>query len=87
MNAGIESALYKNGKADIIHLHVIWPAAVALLPMLEKMNLPLIISEHWSGYLPEDGNYKGIIQKNISKRIAEEASHITVVSQRMADAM
>jgi glycosyltransferase involved in cell wall biosynthesis len=87
MDAGIQSALYKNGKADIIHLHVIWPAAVALLPELEKMNLPLIISEHWSGYLPEDGNYKGFTLKNISKRIAEEAAHITVVSQRMADAM
>lgn len=87
MNTGIETALYKNGKADILHLHVIWPAAVALLPVLDKFNLPLVISEHWSGYLPEDGNYKGIIQKNISKRIVEYASHITVVSQRMADAM
>jgi glycosyltransferase involved in cell wall biosynthesis len=87
MKTGIELATKKNGKADLLHLHVIWPAAVALLPVFDSLDAPLIISEHWSGYLPEDGNYKGVIQKNISKRIAEKAQHITVVSQRMADAM
>jgi glycosyltransferase involved in cell wall biosynthesis len=87
IKTGIELATRKNGKADMLHLHVIWPAAVALLPMLDSLDAPLIISEHWSGYLPEDGNYKGVIQKNISKRIAEKAQHVTVVSQRMADAM
>ncbi|MDQ3110581.1 MAG: glycosyltransferase [Bacteroidota bacterium] len=87
VKTGIELATTKNGRADLLHLHVIWPAAVALLPLFDSLKTPLIISEHWSGYLPEDGNYKGIIQKNISKRIAEKAQHVTVVSQRMADAM
>lgn len=84
---GIEIAMQKNGKADLLHLHVIWPAAVALLPLIETLNLPLVITEHWSGYLPEDGAYKGLIQKNISKRITEKAKIITVVSQKMAEAM
>ncbi|HTL82371.1 MAG TPA: glycosyltransferase, partial [Bacteroidia bacterium] len=64
---GVEKAIQKNEKPDIVHVHVIWPAAVAVLPLLNEMNCPLVISEHWSGYLPEDGNYKGLIQKNISK--------------------
>lgn len=85
--SGVEAAVKKNGPIDILHLHVIWPAAVAVLPLLDELKVPLIISEHWSGYLPEDGNYKGLIQKNISKRIAEKAKHITAVSQRMIDAM
>jgi glycosyltransferase involved in cell wall biosynthesis len=84
---GIEAATEKNGKPDLLHVHVIWPAAVGVLPMLDQLNIPLIISEHWSGYLPEDGNYKGIIQKNITKRLADKAEHITAVSQRMIDAM
>ncbi|CAN5828642.1 glycosyltransferase [soil metagenome] len=87
VRTGINRAIEENGKPDVLHLHVIWPAAVAVLPMLDELNIPLIISEHWSGYLPEDGNYKGIIQKNISKRIAEKAKHITAVSQRMIDAL
>ncbi|CAN5248470.1 glycosyltransferase [soil metagenome] len=84
---GIDAAIKKNGKIDLLHLQVIWPAAVAVLPLLDKLKVPLIISEHWSGYLPEDGNYKGLIQKNISKRIAEKAKLITIVSDRMSDAM
>ncbi len=87
VKAGIEMAMQKNGKADALHLHVIWPAAVAVLPLLDELKIPLIISEHWSGYLPEDGNYKGVVLKNISKRIAEKAEHITAVSQKMIDAM
>jgi glycosyltransferase involved in cell wall biosynthesis len=87
IKTGIEAAEQKKGKAALLHVHVIWPAAVAVLPLLDKLNLPLVISEHWSGYLPEDGNYKGIIQKNISKRLADKARHITVVSQRLVEAM
>ncbi len=87
VKAGVEAAMQKKGKANVLHLHVIWPAAVAVLPMLDELKIPLIISEHWSGYLPEDGNYKGVVLKNISKRIAEKAEHITAVSQKMIDAM
>ncbi len=84
---GIENASKRNGAPDLIHVHVIWPAAVAVLPLLGEMKIPLVISEHWSGYLPEDGNYKGIIQKNFSKQLAEKSKHITVVSSRMENAM
>ncbi len=84
---GVDLAIKKNGAPDLIHVHVIYPAAIAVLPLLSKYKIPLLISEHWSGYLPEDGNYKGLIQKNISKHLAEKANHITVVSKRMEDAM
>jgi glycosyltransferase involved in cell wall biosynthesis len=87
IKSGVENARRKNGDFDLIHLHVIWPAALAVIPLLHEFKLPLIISEHWSGYLPEDGNYKGIVQKNISKQIADKAEHITVVSPRMEEAM
>lgn len=87
IKSGIEKAKKISDAFDLIHVHVIWPAAVAVLPILNKLNVPLLISEHWSGYLPEDGNYKGVIQKNISKQLAEKAEHITVVSKRMEDAM
>jgi glycosyltransferase involved in cell wall biosynthesis len=87
IKTGIDWAIYENGKPDLLHVHVIWPAAVAVLPLLDELNIPLVISEHWSGYLPEDGNYKGIILKNITKRLADKAEHITAVSQRMIDAM
>jgi glycosyltransferase involved in cell wall biosynthesis len=84
---GVDEAIKKNGKPDLLHVHVIWPVAIAALPLLNEMKIPLIISEHWSGYLPEDGNFKGVIQKNISKQLTEKAKHITVVSPKMETAM
>lgn len=84
---GVEAAMQKNGTPSLIHVHVIWPAAIGVLPLLQELKVPVIISEHWSGYLPEDGNYKGIVQKNISKQLAEKAIHVTVVSKRMEEAL
>ncbi|HEU4716921.1 MAG TPA: glycosyltransferase, partial [Bacteroidia bacterium] len=87
MKEGIRLVREKNGRADILHVHVIWPAVHAALPLLEETDIPLVISEHWSGYLPEDGNYRGVLLKFFSTKLAEKARHITVVSSRMKDAM
>lgn len=84
---GIEKAKSKNGNFDLLHVHVIWPAAIAVLPLLNELHVPLLISEHWSGYLPEDGNYKGFLLKKYSKQLADKAKHVTVVSQKMENAM
>ena len=87
IRSGILRAVKLNGKADLLHVHVIWPAAIAVLPLMKALNLPLVISEHWSGYLPEDGNYKGALMKSYSQKLASQAKMITVVSERMKDAM
>jgi glycosyltransferase involved in cell wall biosynthesis len=85
--SGIEKAIAKNGYPSIFHLHVIWRGIVGLLPIIKKYNLPLLISEHWSGYLPEDGNYRGFLLKYYTRQAMKLASHVTVVSKRMQDAM
>lgn len=87
VHEGLNRATVKSGKPGLLHVHVIWPAAVAALQLADELNVPLLISEHWSGYLPEDGNYKGVILQNLSRRLADRAAHITVVSKRMQEAM
>ncbi|TND08116.1 MAG: glycosyltransferase [Bacteroidetes bacterium] len=87
MRLGIDEAIDEHGAPDLVHLHVIWPAALAALPLVDKLRVPLIISEHWSGYLPEDGNYKGRIMQNFTRRAVARASHVTAVSEKMIEAM
>lgn len=87
IRSAVLHAVKMNGKPDVLHVHVIWPAALAVIPILKDLDVPLVISEHWSGYLPEDGNYKGMLMKNYSQKLANEAKHITVVSSRMEKAM
>lgn len=84
---GIQKCISRNGKPDIIHVHVAWPAALAVLPIARELNCPIVLSEHWSGYLPEDGNYKGYFLKRYTRNIVSKAKAITVVSEKMKAAM
>jgi glycosyltransferase involved in cell wall biosynthesis len=84
---GINKAIEKNGPPALLHLHVIWPMANAIFPFLKTNKIPFLISEHWSGYLPEDGNYKGFAMKWISSKAMLKAQLVTVVSARMQAAM
>lgn len=87
INDGIQKSISRNGKPDIIHVHVAWPAALAVLPIARELNCPIVLSEHWSGYLPEDGNYKGYFLKRYTRNIVSKAKAITVVSEKMRAAM
>jgi L-malate glycosyltransferase len=87
MLAGIEQAVKKNGKPDVIHLHVIFPPALVLDAVKKQFDVPVVISEHWSGYLPEDGNYHGRVLQYFTQKAVRQASAITVVSQRMETQM
>ena len=70
-----------------IQLNTIFPAAV-VLPMFKKhFKVPFTIVEHWSGYLAEDGSYKTIFQKAITKKITRNASKIYYVSEKQKEAM
>ncbi|MCU0435180.1 MAG: glycosyltransferase [Bacteroidia bacterium] len=87
IRAGVAEAIMRHGTPALLHLHVIWRGAVAALPLLRELRVPLVISEHWSGYMPEDGNYHGLLMRTYTERIVKRAQHITVVSEKMRQAM
>lgn len=75
------------GQPDLIHLHVIWRAAIFARSLQDKLQVPLVISEHWSGYLPEDGSYGSPLVKMYTQGIVKKASAVIAVSERMKEAM
>lgn len=83
----IERSIAKHGPPDIIHVHVAWPAALVVLPMAKELNKPIVLTEHWSGYLPEDGNYSGFFLKHYTRSLVEKSKAVTVVSEKMKAAM
>lgn len=87
MREAIERSIQRNGAPDIIHVHVAWPAALIVLPMAKELGCPIVVTEHWSGYLPEDGNYKGFFLKHYTRNLVSRARAVTVVSERMKAAM
>ena len=77
-----------NSDFDIIHLNTIFPAAIAAFDALKKYpNAKLFITEHWSGYYPEDGNYKGFLVKYFTRKIVRKANKIFVISDKLKNAM
>jgi glycosyltransferase involved in cell wall biosynthesis len=85
----IAFARYKKQKThtDIVHLNVVFPAAIPALLIKNKLNVPLVLSEHWSGYLEGDGNYKGFFLKTITRLLMKSASAVIVVSETLKHAM
>lgn len=70
-----------------IQVNVAFPVAMALSIFKNHYHVPHTVAEHWSGYLPEDGNYKGFIQKYFTRLCFRNASKIWHVSNRQKQCM
>lgn len=74
-------------KVKAIQVNVVFPASIVLSLYKKVFNKKHTVAEHWSGYLPEDGNYKGFILKLFTKKCISGASKIWHVSQLQKAAM
>lgn len=74
---------------DVVQLNVIQKQGFLALWLKKRYGIPYVIVEHWSGYLPENGQYKRLpfIQKWLYRLIAKHAETLMTVSQRHAEAM
>ncbi len=70
-------------KPDLVLLNVIFPAGIFALWLSYCKQLPLLIQEQWSGYYPEDGNYRGFFTKLITQVCVSRARGILVVSDKL----
>lgn len=83
-------ALRREGwRPDIVQLNVIQKQGLLALWLKKRYNIPYVIIEHWSGYLPENGQFMRIstVKRRLYIRIAREAACILTVSKRHAEAM
>jgi glycosyltransferase involved in cell wall biosynthesis len=74
-------------KPDLVHLHVIMPMAVAAVEYCKKQKLPLVITEHWSGFMAEDELYNGAVTKFFTSEAVRMSKAITVVSEGLKGSM
>jgi glycosyltransferase involved in cell wall biosynthesis len=72
---------------DLLLLNIIFPAGILVLWLHFFKRIPFIIQEQWSGYYPEDGNYKGFFIKKISSLCVKHAKGILVVSDKLEQSM
>lgn len=83
-------ALQREGwMPDVVQLNVIQKQGLLALWLKKRYGIPYVIVEHWSGYLPENGQFMRmpILQRELYKWIAKEAEMILTVSGKHAEAM
>ena len=72
---------------DLVHLNVIYPAGNQARMILEELDIPYVITEHWTGYHPEHRTKTSLLQKTEMKKTAELAGMICPVSKHLQEAM
>lgn len=79
----------ENWIPDVVQLNVIQKQGLLALWLKKRYGVPYVIVEHWSGYLPENGQYMRMqkMKRWIYERIAQQAEILLTVSDRHAQAM
>lgn len=77
------------GLPDLVQLNVIQKQGFLALWLKMRHNIPYIIVEHWSGYLPENGQFmqQSAAKRRLAYSIAKCASRLLTVSQTLENAM
>lgn len=84
---GYKVVLEEFGSPDICHANVLTRSAFLAFLLFKTKQIPYVISEHWSRYLPENYSYKGIFRKLISKMVVKNAQCIIPVSALLQKSM
>jgi len=75
------------GKPSLLHLHALLPLAPIVWVYKTTSRIPLVFTEHWTGYQDEDGTYKGFFRTLFISLLVKSASAGIVVSEHLAKAM
>jgi glycosyltransferase involved in cell wall biosynthesis len=84
---GLETAEASFGAPDLHHVHVNPPVGLVQLLRRQRRRVPYVFTEHWTGYFPEDGRYRGALRTLVTRRLVRGARAVTVVSEAAQRAM
>lgn len=83
----VEKIIRKYGKPDLIHLHVALPLAPVALWLSYRYHIPLVISEHWSIYQPQNRPQLSWGQRLQLRQVFHRAAMLTTVSENLHQAI
>lgn len=86
----IKEYVAANGRPQLVHVHVGMKAGPLALWMQRQWNIRFIVSEHWTGYLPNADirlHSFSFIYRRWLKKVLINASAITVVSEYLGNAI
>ena len=72
---------------DLIHAHILTRMGLIGWKVSREQHIPLVISEHWSRYFPENNSYNGWLRKRLTTFVVKKADAVIAVSDTLLDAM
>ena len=72
---------------DLVHAHILTRMALIGMKVSRSRHIPLVISEHWSRYYPENNTYRGFFRKLLTSFIVKKAGAVIAVSEKLREAM
>ncbi len=75
------------GKQDMVHANIVFPTGLIALYFKFKFHLKYIITEHWTGYLPNDPSKISRFNKFIAEKVIKNARFVVPVSEDLKNAM
>jgi glycosyltransferase involved in cell wall biosynthesis len=84
----ITQYITENGKPDLVHVHVTMNAGLIALWIKKEFGIEYVVTEHWSGLLPEAQNNfynKSTAFKLLWKKVIDNAKSLTVVSRYLGN--
>ena len=74
-------------KPHINHVHILTRAGVMALFFKIRYNIPFVITEHWSRYLPHNNTYKSSLRKKLTEKVLKASEGISTVSTALKKGM
>jgi glycosyltransferase involved in cell wall biosynthesis len=84
---GIRKVEQERGRIDFVHVHVLTRMGWIACRYAQRMGIRFGITEHWSRYLPQTGNFKGALRKWMTRRIVAQAAFVSTVTENLHQAM
>jgi glycosyltransferase involved in cell wall biosynthesis len=77
------------GRPDLAHVNVILYSGLMGLALKFLRGIPYVVTEHWAGYLKEDGTFyrRSSVGKYIIRAVGDKALALMAVSCSLRDAM
>lgn len=84
---GIRKVFAHFGRPDIVHVNILTRTALPALYLRFTRQIPYVITEHWSRYLPSRNSYHGCIRKWLTRHVVRKASALMPVTNNLLTAM
>src|SRR5690606_3751426 len=75
------------GRPDLLHVHVLLRTGLFAWFKSFTENLPFVITEHWTLYLPQNAPKISWLRKKLTQLVVKKAAAVHTVSENLKEAM